>query len=460
MRRFDVAVIGAGPAGCILARRLAELGHSVALIERAVFPRPHIGVSLSPGVAPLLAHLGLDEILRTVPHRRFCGRFIDWADGGRMFRPEPAVAPSVTIDRGAFDMALTEAATARGAILFQPARLRAVSAQSPGWGLDIDTPAGPHRLSADILADATGRIGVLPRRRRRIGPPLLALHAGFRGDAPDALPEITAAADGWCWTTPLASGTHLAVAFTNPGDPGKRPVAERFAALLGACALAGNVSYGPVAALDAGAWLDQNCIGTDFIKVGDCALATDPVSASGVQRSMQGALTGAVVLNTMLRRADQAGQAASFYRQRQETIADAHGVSIQTAYGEPGRFAALPFWQKRGRTAVMPLPFPRPCLPPPEIRLRRSKTAVLTLLPGIIGDFVELHPALSHPNLPEPVAFVANQPIVPLLESLPPALSCAEIAAHLARDIGPRPGAEILQWLVRQGILEAVPVDE
>jgi hypothetical protein len=177
---------------------------------------------------------------------------------------------------------------------------------------------------------------------------------------------------------------------------------------------------------------------------------------------MQGALTGAVVLNTMLRRPDQAGLAASFYRQRQEAIAATHHVSIQTAYGEPARFAALPFWQKRGRTMPPPPPPPppRPFLPSPEIRLRRSNTATLTHLPGITGDFVELHPALSHPNLPEPVAFVANCAIVPLLESIPPASSCAEIAAYLATHIGSRSGAAILQWLVVQGILEAVPTTE
>jgi 2-polyprenyl-6-methoxyphenol hydroxylase-like FAD-dependent oxidoreductase len=408
----------------------------------------------------LLTHLGLDQILSAVPYRHFRGHFIDWADGGRVFRPEPAAAPSVTVDRGAFDAALTEAATARGAILFQPARLHAISAQSPGWGLDLETPAGPIRLSATILADATGRTGVLPRRRRRIGPPLLALHALLRGGDRDAPPEITAAADGWYWTTPVPSGARLAVAFIDPGGAGKRPLAERFAAVLGACAPVGQVSFGPIAALEAGAWLDPNCVGPDFIKVGDSALATDPVSASGVQRSMQGALTGATVLNTMLRRPDQAGLAASFYRQRQEAIAASHEVSIQTAYGEPARFAALPFWQKRGRAMPPPQPRPRPHLPPPEIRLRRSKAVTLALLPGITGEFVELHPALSHPSLPEPVAFVANHAIVPLLESIPPTLSCAEIAAHLATHTGSRSAAAILQWLVVQGILEAVPMAE
>ena len=38
-RHYDVAVIGAGPAGCSAALALARSGHSVILLEKAVLPR-------------------------------------------------------------------------------------------------------------------------------------------------------------------------------------------------------------------------------------------------------------------------------------------------------------------------------------------------------------------------------------------------------------------------------------
>jgi flavin-dependent dehydrogenase len=57
----SVCVIGGGPAGSSAARRLSQLGRSVVIIEKQVFPRAHLGESLSPGVLPLLDVLGLRE---------------------------------------------------------------------------------------------------------------------------------------------------------------------------------------------------------------------------------------------------------------------------------------------------------------------------------------------------------------------------------------------------------------
>jgi 2-polyprenyl-6-methoxyphenol hydroxylase-like FAD-dependent oxidoreductase len=72
-------------------------------------------------------------------------------------------------------------------------------------------------------------------------------------------------------------------------------------------------------------------VGRDFIKLGDAVLATDPLSASGVQRAMQGALAAAVTVNTILRRPDSARLAEDFYRERQADIAQQHGVAMRRA---------------------------------------------------------------------------------------------------------------------------------
>ncbi len=59
--RYDAIVIGAGPAGSTAAIELARQGRSVAIVEKASFPRRKVcGEFLSATTVPILHHLGID----------------------------------------------------------------------------------------------------------------------------------------------------------------------------------------------------------------------------------------------------------------------------------------------------------------------------------------------------------------------------------------------------------------
>ena len=57
--RCDIAIVGSGFAGSLLARILAKLGRHVVLVERATHPRFAIGESTTP-----LANLSLERIAK------------------------------------------------------------------------------------------------------------------------------------------------------------------------------------------------------------------------------------------------------------------------------------------------------------------------------------------------------------------------------------------------------------
>ncbi len=57
--RYDVVVIGAGPAGCTAAGIVAQAGFSTLLVEREKLPRFHVGESLMPECYWPLSRLGL-----------------------------------------------------------------------------------------------------------------------------------------------------------------------------------------------------------------------------------------------------------------------------------------------------------------------------------------------------------------------------------------------------------------
>ena len=55
----QIVVVGGGPAGTTVATMLARKGLSVILLERANFPRDHVGESLLPASMPVLKELGV-----------------------------------------------------------------------------------------------------------------------------------------------------------------------------------------------------------------------------------------------------------------------------------------------------------------------------------------------------------------------------------------------------------------
>src|SRR5260370_42131366 len=131
-----VGVIGAGPAGSTFAARMVQLGHDVCLVERARFPRRHLGESLSPGALPLLETIGAREAVEAAGFRRVRRVHVKW-EGGPHGREYPR-EQGLLVDRGGFDGILLERARALGARVLQPAIMRELKSDESGWSVDVD----------------------------------------------------------------------------------------------------------------------------------------------------------------------------------------------------------------------------------------------------------------------------------------------------------------------------------
>ena len=114
--RYDVAIIGAGPAGAALAYRLAREGIKVLLLEHSTFETPRAGESLSPAVRPELESLSAwSAFLALNPLQSYGTRSV-WGselprDHSHLVSP---YAQGWHIDRVCFDAFLADHAQAGG----------------------------------------------------------------------------------------------------------------------------------------------------------------------------------------------------------------------------------------------------------------------------------------------------------------------------------------------------------
>ncbi|HEU5348421.1 MAG TPA: FAD-dependent oxidoreductase [Ktedonobacterales bacterium] len=140
---YDVAVIGAGPAGSAVATHLAREGWRVVIVDRSVFPRDKpCAEALSPAAEPLLAELGaLDSVLVGKPAR--LRGFRVYAPNGSFFQGDFAAThdaagksifeSGLVVPRLRLDAALLGAARQAGAEVREGWRLATLAREDGGW---------------------------------------------------------------------------------------------------------------------------------------------------------------------------------------------------------------------------------------------------------------------------------------------------------------------------------------
>lgn len=128
-------------------------------------------------------------------------------------------------------------------------------------------------------------------------------------------------------------------------------------------------------------------------------------------------------------------------------------------YAMAERPTGSPFWKRRAsatpesaRSEAVPAPLSHPR----DTRLRLSAEATLAETPCVTGDLITTRPALVHPHLERPVAFLDGVEIAPLLEAIPPGATLDELTACWSRRLpqsSPRQAAALAGWLLRHEIL-------
>lgn len=338
MHEPRILVLGAGPAGAATALGLRRLGYPVTVVSD--WRRFAAVEGVSQRVLEGLRHAGLGAALAeaAVP----ATRQVCWNGQHLQLNQE------YLLDRERFDRALRDDLLRAGVTVVQ-GRVREV-ARAEGYQVRLDDG---QLLQGSFLVEARGRQAPLAADRLR-GPEtvsLLNLWQSVPGKPASAVESLD---DGWAWMARLADGRcYWQVTLDAEGLPGKAALPEFCAARRRASALVAELFDGhalesaQVHARSSTAILAGDCIGDDWLRVGDAAMAVDPLSGNGIFQSLSSALQAPVVINTLLRRPERAALAKQFHQQRIEQLFLRFARIGRDFYGQELERAGQPFWRRR-----------------------------------------------------------------------------------------------------------------
>lgn len=277
--RYDVIVVGAGPAGSTTARECASRGLKVLLLDKAHFPRDK---PCGGGITVRTAHL-LPFDLAPVTERVIRGVHFTHRQTGGFTRYATAPLTYLT-QRRAFDAFLLDHALQAGATLLEGASVRAVERYRTHALVRVGGEAFEGRtvVAADGANGRTARLAGLAGSRWQI----VALEGNITpaGGVPPSWQDVLGLdiggyPGGYGWLFPKGDHLNIGVATAHHLGPSLRRRLERLTRAYGfeLAAMWGLRGYHlPIRHPDA-PLVDQN-----IVLVGDAAGLLDPLSGEGI----------------------------------------------------------------------------------------------------------------------------------------------------------------------------------
>ena len=308
--KFDVIVMGGGPAGSSVAGILAREGRQVIVFEKEIFPRHHIGESLMTDTYWTFRRLGLLEKLKASPFvRKYSVQFANAA--GKESRPfyffeavhhESAVTWQVT--RSEFDHLLLNHAAEQGATVHQGVLVKQVLFEGDqAVGVEVQMQDGSReKFYANVVVDATGQTAMLSNKFRwRVRDPNLkkaVLYSYFKGAhrEPDLNGGATlvlrtqAGSNGWFWYIPLENDITSVGIVADPEYLLKgrgQDLAKIYEEEIERCQpcakrVAGGTRVDKIYSILDYSYRSKQNAGNGFILIGDAYGFLDPIYSSGV----------------------------------------------------------------------------------------------------------------------------------------------------------------------------------
>lgn len=433
-RDHHVVVLGGGPAGAATAIGLVRRGYSVTLIAE---PRRFRAVEgVSERVFAALVSAGFEQALTAVAPPS--PRRVTW--NGQT----SAANTERLIDRESFDRGLLADLTKHRVVLID-GRVSNWASNAQGAEIEVETVDGLRRVRGDFVVEARGRAAPFAGAPRVRGPETVSILQYWQGPPGEGGSAVESFTDGWAWMASMPDGSRylqLTLDVATGALPAKRLLGDYCRARLERLEaarpfIADSSPVGEPHARTSTPVLVEELVGERCLRVGDAAMAVDPLSGNGIFQALSSALQAPAVIATLLERPVDAALASQFHHRRVESLfyrfarigRDFHALETQW----PGQ----PFWQARSTW-------------PDTLASHQAVTPEcvgIATMPVVSDGFIEQHEVVVTPDQPLGVWHLDGLPLAPVLRILREAAPnpLETVAATLAID--PARAARLIAWI-------------
>ncbi len=443
MLESDILVLGGGPAGGAVAIGLRRMGYRVTLVSE---PRPFDAVEgISDRVIQGMKGAGfnsaLNEMAAPSPRQVTWNGLTSAANTERL------------VPRQRFDQALLLDLAQQGVQVVQ-GRIKGCQAEGADYIAEVAlSEGGEQQARAGFLVEARGRAAPAAGVPRVKGAQTVSLLQYWQGPAAEPRSAVQSFSDGWAWMALRGDGRRylqLTLDVASADLPPKSELGDWCRARLEQLEQArpfieGAEPAGEVYARTSTPVLCEHSAGDNWIRVGDAAMAVDPLSGNGIFQALSSALQAPAVVNTLIRHPERAALAKDFHEARIEGLFYRFARIGRDFYAQESQWPERPFWQARSQW-----PDSQP------LHLEVTPDQVSTARRPVVQDglIVEARVVVT-PDQPLGIWHLNGLPLAPLLDAVR-AEPERRPGLVLAERLGEEKGRLLAQWMVHQGWLNEV----
>lgn len=343
-----IVVLGGGPAGGATALGLKRLGYKVTVIAE---PRPFKAVEgISDRVVEGLRNAGFELALANLPAPS--PRNASWNGATNSANTERLINRS-ELDQGIVQDLLAaeiEVISARAGKVISRGNGFKVELKSPSEGVVENIV-----IEADFLVEARGRSAPGAGLDRQRGTETVSLLQYWQGEPCQPQSAAESFEDGWAWMAAWSDGTrYLQLTFdvASADLPDKAQLVDHCNSILRTLAsaepfLENAQATGIIHARTSTPILCREAVGNNWIRVGDAAMAVDPLSGNGIFQALSSALQAPAVINTLIKQPQKAQLAKTFYQQRVDHLFHRFARIGRDFYASEERWWDNSFWAAR-----------------------------------------------------------------------------------------------------------------